>query len=189
MPESGGHIKRDCQYPLFDINALDDCEDLRNHHFDRSTDDRRRYFIDLFYQARYYTNRKGSRKNRDDKDALTQSWNAFVENYNKGPDEYVSKIHVNRERFLKHSRSGKMEFIHFTCIKEGLSCGVPSHMVCRCCPNGAPLTEKELRGYRGYSVPASVKGLIVALNVSAPSADTLHPSTPSVDASYEFEEK
>ncbi|KAI9910966.1 hypothetical protein PsorP6_010564 [Peronosclerospora sorghi] len=123
-------------------------------HVDRSTDDRRLYFIDLFFQVRYYSSRKGSRKNRDDKDALTQSWNAFVDNYNKSPDDYVNKVHVMRERFLKHSRTGKMEYIHFACIKEGLKCGVPSHLVCPRCTQGAPrLSEEELRGYGGFPYP------------------------------------
>ncbi|EGZ28166.1 hypothetical protein PHYSODRAFT_321845, partial [Phytophthora sojae] len=92
--------------------------------------------------------------------ALCQSWNAFVENFNKKPAAYRERVKHARERFETFSTRGRLEQLHRSSVDAGISCAVPEGQQCTLClPGAARLSDRDLNGYTTIRVPASLKDL------------------------------
>ncbi|KAG4035832.1 hypothetical protein PC123_g28600 [Phytophthora cactorum] len=64
------------------------------------TNQRREYFIGLFHELRWHASKRTSRKSKvPEWVALCQSWNAFVENFNKDAKAYRARITAAQRRF------------------------------------------------------------------------------------------
>ena len=102
---------------LFDCTSLaDDNVVTRERYSDAERD---RYFIDLFFEARYYAKRGRVPKYSNDKherEALVKAWNAFVKARNEDTDRWDDRFIASRERFHAHAPLGKAWQIHrFSC--------------------------------------------------------------------------
>ncbi|EGZ14224.1 hypothetical protein PHYSODRAFT_335889 [Phytophthora sojae] len=85
--------------------------------------------------------------------ALCQSWNAFVENFNKKQAAY-------RERFETFSTRGRLEQLHRSSVGAGIPCAVPEgHQCTLCLPGAVRLSDRDLNGYTTIRVPESLKDL------------------------------
>ncbi|KAG4036563.1 hypothetical protein PC123_g27868 [Phytophthora cactorum] len=70
--------------PLYVCSAIIDDAEAAAQHFDPMTNQRRDYFIGLFRELRWHASKRTSRISKvPEWVALRQSWNAFVENFNK----------------------------------------------------------------------------------------------------------
>ncbi|OWY97425.1 hypothetical protein PHMEG_00032044 [Phytophthora megakarya] len=90
------------EIPLYvDSRIVDDAEAAAKHN---STNQRRDYYISLFHEVRYWSSKKTSGRSRvPEWQALCQSWNQFVANFNNGPAAYRERIASARERFMRFS--------------------------------------------------------------------------------------
>ncbi|KAF1333537.1 hypothetical protein FI667_g2520, partial [Globisporangium splendens] len=124
--------------------------------FDPRTDDRNRFYIDLFYQYRYHNLKRSNAGT-----VLLQAWNAFVKNYNDDTQGFVRRLRSARERYERHSFRGKLNRIHSECMHAGIPCGVPKGLECAFCAPGAErISPERLVGYKNFVVPHAVKDLI-----------------------------
>ncbi|EGZ22722.1 hypothetical protein PHYSODRAFT_330459 [Phytophthora sojae] len=121
------------EIPLYVCSGIHDDAVAEEQHFDPLTNQRRDYCIGLFHELRYFSSKKtSSRSKMPEWQALCQSWNAFVENFNKKPAAY-------RER-VKHA---PLEQLHRSSVDAGIPCAVPEGHQCTLCLPGASL--KDLR--------------------------------------------
>ncbi|KAE9051578.1 hypothetical protein PR001_g1296 [Phytophthora rubi] len=129
--------------------------------FDPASDQRRDYYMGLFHEFRFYGNKKHSRKSKvAEWEALCQSWGAFVENFNRDPAGYRERVRSASERYERLSRRPKILRLHDGAVKAGIPCAVPAGVVCERCQAGAVrLSERDLNGYTGNSVPVELKTL------------------------------
>ncbi|OWZ04408.1 LOW QUALITY PROTEIN: hypothetical protein PHMEG_00023698 [Phytophthora megakarya] len=146
------------EIPLYVDNRIVDDAEAAAKHFEPTTNQRRDYYISLFHELRYWSSKKSSGRSRvPEWKALCQSWNQFVENFNKDPVGYHERIVSAREHFLKYS-------ITSVCVHEGsVNANIPcvvEGVHCPHCPVGAPrISERDLTGYTTNRVPANVKEL------------------------------
>ncbi|EGZ25110.1 hypothetical protein PHYSODRAFT_251632 [Phytophthora sojae] len=92
--------------------------------------------------------------------ALCQSWNAFVENFNKKPAAYRERVKHARERFETFSTRGRLEQLHRSSVDTGIPRAVPEGQQCTLClPGAARLSDRDLNRYTTIRVPASLKDL------------------------------
>ncbi|KAE9009099.1 hypothetical protein PR001_g16524 [Phytophthora rubi] len=143
------------RHALYSCNAIVDDDVAKELDFDPATDQRRDYYIGLFHELRFYGNKKHSRKSKvAEWEALCQSWGAFVENFNR---ELVCSASERYERFSKRP---KILRLHDGAVKAGIQCPVPSGVACARCRTGVVrLSERDLNGYTGISVPVELKTL------------------------------
>ncbi|KAL3657882.1 hypothetical protein V7S43_017082 [Phytophthora oleae] len=144
----------------------------RRHVFESGTQ-RHKYYIGLFHELRYFSAKKTSRKSKvPEWQALCQSWNAFVVNFNKDPKGYRERIASARERYYTYIVRGKCERLHDQSMEAGIPCAVPVGTICpRCLPSAARLSERDLTGYTNNCVPDHIKELRARLEPrEAPSA-------------------
>ncbi|KAF1332619.1 hypothetical protein FI667_g3581, partial [Globisporangium splendens] len=141
-PHNRGATRPEYDHALFATQALKDDTYVQSLNLDPITDDRNRFYIDLFFQMRHYASRKRARKNSDNTAALLQLWNAFIDNSNKSFDWWA---------------------IHFASLATGIPCGVPTDIHCPICPNGAErISYDDLNGYGDNLVPNTVKDMVDA---------------------------
>ncbi|EGZ13892.1 hypothetical protein PHYSODRAFT_335601 [Phytophthora sojae] len=115
-------------------------------HFDPLTNQRRDYYIGLFHELRYFSSKKTSSRSKvPEWQALCQSWNAFVENFNKKPVAYRERVKHARERFETFSTRGRLEQLHRSSVDA-------VHGAVR-------LSDRDLNGYTMIRVPESLKDL------------------------------
>ncbi|KAG2761074.1 hypothetical protein Pcac1_g26983 [Phytophthora cactorum] len=96
--------------------------------------------------------------------ALCQSWNAFVENFNKDAKAYCAGITAAQRRFEIFSRRHMIDRLHNEAMEASIPCAVPFGTACLHCPPGAErLSERDLTGYTTVRVPAQLRGLRVQL--------------------------
>ncbi|EGZ11061.1 hypothetical protein PHYSODRAFT_337822 [Phytophthora sojae] len=121
----------------------------------------RDYYIGLFHELRYFSSKKTSSRSKvPEWQALCQSWNAFVENFNKKPAAYRERVKHTRERFETFSTRGRLEQLHRSSVDAGIPCAVPEGQQCTLClPGAARLSDRDLNGYTTIRVPASLKDL------------------------------
>nr|KAE8923484.1 hypothetical protein PF009_g26265 [Phytophthora fragariae] len=152
------------RYALNSCNAIVDDDVTMELDFDPATDQRRDYYIGLFHELhelRYYGNKKHSRKSKvTEWEVLCQSWGAFVENFNCDPAGYRERIRCASERYERFSKRPKILRLHNGAVEAGIPCAVPAGIACAQCQAGAVrLSERDLNGYTGISVPAELKTL------------------------------
>ncbi|KAL3664474.1 hypothetical protein V7S43_010228 [Phytophthora oleae] len=134
---------------------------------------RQNYYIRLFQELQYFSAKKTSRKSKvPEWQALCQSWNAFVVNFNKDPKGYRERIASARERYYTYTVRGKCERLHDQSMEAGIPCAVPVGTIYpRCLPSAARLSERDLTGYTNNRVPDHIKELRARLEPrEAPSA-------------------
>ncbi|OWY91331.1 hypothetical protein PHMEG_00040129, partial [Phytophthora megakarya] len=76
--------------------------------------------------------------------ALCQSWNQFVTNFNNDPAGYRERISSARERFVKYSVTSAVQRVHEASVNAKIPCAVPEGVHCPHCPVGAPrISERD----------------------------------------------
>ncbi|KAE8912126.1 hypothetical protein PF003_g3923 [Phytophthora fragariae] len=148
-------------YALYSCSAIVDDDVTKELDFDPATDQRRDYYIGLFHELRFYGNKKHSRKSKvTEWEVLCQSWGMFVENFNKNPSGYRERVRSAGERYERYSKRPKILRLHDGAVEAGIPCAVPSGVACERCQAGAVrLSERDLNGYTGISVPVELKTL------------------------------
>ncbi|KAG3023777.1 hypothetical protein PC120_g7406 [Phytophthora cactorum] len=112
------------QIPLYVCSAIIDDAEAAAQHFAPMTNQRRDYFIELFHELRWHASKKTSRKSKvPEWMALCQSWNAFVENFNKDAKAYRALITAAQRRFETFSRRHMIDRLH----NEAMEAGIPPH--------------------------------------------------------------
>ncbi|EGZ10258.1 hypothetical protein PHYSODRAFT_522834 [Phytophthora sojae] len=143
------------EIPLYVCSGIHDDAVPGEQYFDPLTNQRRDYYIGLFHELRYFSSKNTSSRSKvPAAQALCQSWNAFVENFNKKPAAYcerVNPLHA-RERFGTFSTRGRLEQLHRSSVDAGQQCTL-------CFPGAARLSDRDLNGYTTFRVPASLKDL------------------------------
>ncbi|EGZ15140.1 hypothetical protein PHYSODRAFT_509646 [Phytophthora sojae] len=149
------------EIPLYVCSGIHDAAVAEEQHFDPLTNQRRDYYIGLFHELRYFSSKKiSSRSKVPEWQALCQSWNAFVENFNKKPAAYRERVKHARERFETFSTCGRLEQLHRSSVDAGIPCDVPEGQQCTLClPGAARLSDRDLNGYTTIRVPESLKDL------------------------------
>ena len=149
------------EIPLYVCSGIHDDAVAEEQHFDPLTNQRRDYYIGLFHELRYFSSKKTSSRSKvPEWQALCQSWNAFVENFNKKPAAYRERVKHARERFETFSTRGRLEQLHRSSVDAGIPCAVPEGQQCTLClPGAARLSDRDLNGYTTIRVPASLKDL------------------------------
>ncbi|KAG2768878.1 hypothetical protein Pcac1_g19967 [Phytophthora cactorum] len=121
--------------PLYVCSAIIDDAEAAAQHFDPMTNQRRDYFIGLFHELRWHASKRTSRKSKvPEWVALCQSWNAFVENFNKDAKAYRARITAAQRRFETFSRRHMIDRLHNEAIEVGIPCAVPFGTACSHCP-------------------------------------------------------
>ncbi|KAG2773461.1 hypothetical protein PC129_g24036 [Phytophthora cactorum] len=151
--------------PLYVCGAIIDDAEAAAQHFDPMTNQRRDYYIGLFHELRWQASTKTSRKSKvPEWMALCQSWNAFVENFNKDAKVYRARITAAQRRFETFSRRHMIDRLHNEAMEAGIPCAVPFGTVCLHCPHGAErLAERDATGYTTVRVPVQLRDLCVQL--------------------------
>ncbi|KAK1931271.1 hypothetical protein P3T76_013460 [Phytophthora citrophthora] len=139
---------------LYSFSSINDDEVAKETDFESETQIRD-YYIGLFHELRHYAAKKNSRKSKmPEWQALCQSWNAFVENFNKDPKAYRERVAATRDRYYTYISRGKCERLHDQSMKAGIPCAVPIGTFCLCCPPGASrLSKRDLTGHTFTRVP------------------------------------
>ncbi|KAG4038846.1 hypothetical protein PC123_g25597 [Phytophthora cactorum] len=147
-----------------DFAIVDDAEAAAQH-FDPMTNQMRDYFIGLFHELRWHASKRTSRKSKvPEWVALCQSWNAFVEKFNKDAKAYRARITAAQRRFETFSRRHMIDRLHNEAMEAGIPCAVPFGTACSHCPPGAEcLSERDLTGYTTVRVPVQLRDLRVQL--------------------------
>ncbi|KAG4039339.1 hypothetical protein PC123_g25111 [Phytophthora cactorum] len=151
--------------PLYVCSAIVDDAEAAAQHFDSMTNQRRDYFIGLFHELRWHASKRTSRKSKvPEWVALCQSWNAFVENFNKDAKAYRARNTAVQRRFETFSRRHMIDRLHNEAMEVGIPCAVPFGTACsHCSPGAERLTERDVTGYTIVRVPAQLRDLCVQL--------------------------
>ncbi|KAE9004068.1 hypothetical protein PR002_g17168 [Phytophthora rubi] len=84
----------------------------------------------------------------------------FVENFNNNPSGYRERLRAAGERYERFSKRPKILRLHDGAVEAGIPCAVPAGVACERCQSGAVrLSERDLNGYTGISVPVELKPL------------------------------
>ncbi|KAG3040198.1 hypothetical protein PC121_g23615 [Phytophthora cactorum] len=159
------------QIPQYVCSAIIDDAEAAAQHFDPMTNQRHYYYIGLFHELRWHAAKKTSRKSKVPQwMALCQSWNAFVENFNKDAKAYRARITAAQRRFETFSRRHMIDRCHNEAMEAGIPCAVPFGTACSHCPPGAErLTERDVTRYTTcvylFSCVISAFNLNVVMNV------------------------
>ncbi|EGZ21944.1 hypothetical protein PHYSODRAFT_329835 [Phytophthora sojae] len=144
--------------PLYVCSGIHDDAVAEEQHFDPVTNQRRDYYIGLFHELRYVSSKKTSSRSKvPEWQALRQSWNAFVENFNKKPAAYRERVKHARERFETFSTRGRLEQLHRSSVDASIPCAVPEGQQCTLwLPIAARLSDRDPNGYTTIRVPRSL---------------------------------
>ncbi|KAG3039225.1 hypothetical protein PC121_g23759 [Phytophthora cactorum] len=151
--------------PLYVCSAIVDDAEAAVQHFDPMTNQRRDYYIGRVCELRWHASKRTSRKTKvPERMALCQSWNAFVENFNKDAKAYRACITAAQQCFETISRRHMIDHLHNEAMESGIPCAVPFGTACSHCPPGAErLSERDLTGYTTVRVPTHLPDLRVQL--------------------------
>ncbi|KAG2813805.1 hypothetical protein PC118_g15404 [Phytophthora cactorum] len=149
--------------PLYVCSAIIDDAEAAAQRFDPMTNQRRDYFIGLFHELQWHASKRTSRKSKvPEWMALCQSWNAFVENFDRDANAY--RITAAQHRFETFSRRHMIDRLHNEAMEAGIPCAVPFGTLYSHCPPGAErLSERDVTGYTTVYVPAQLRDLRVQL--------------------------
>ncbi|KAE8993630.1 hypothetical protein PR003_g19700 [Phytophthora rubi] len=176
------------RYALYSCSAINDGDVTKELDFDPATDQRRDYYFGLFHELRFYGNKKHSRKSKvTEWEALCQSWSAFVENFNRDPAGYRERVRSASERYERFSKRPKLLRLHDGAVEAGIPCAAPAGVACERCQAGAVrLSERDLNGYTGISVPVELTTLREKLitQLSSESAEGERNTQPRAVGNY-----
>ncbi|EGZ12715.1 hypothetical protein PHYSODRAFT_337132 [Phytophthora sojae] len=149
------------EIPLYVCSGIHDDAVAEEQHFDPLTNQRCDYCIGLFHELRYLSSKKTSSRSKvPEWQALCQSWNAFVENFNKKPAAYRERVKHARERFETFSTRGRLAQLHRSSVDAGIPCAVlEGHQCTLCLPGAVRFSDRDLNGYTTIRVPESLKDL------------------------------
>ncbi|OWY94514.1 hypothetical protein PHMEG_00035725, partial [Phytophthora megakarya] len=149
------------EIPLYVDNRMVADAEAASKRFEPTTNQRRDYYISLFHEVRYWSSKKTSGRSRvPEWQALCQSWNQFVANFNNDPAAYRERIASARELFMKYSITSVVQRVHEGSVNANIPWAVPVGVHCPHCPTGVPcIYERDLTGYTTNRVPANVKEL------------------------------
>ncbi|OWY90741.1 hypothetical protein PHMEG_00040990, partial [Phytophthora megakarya] len=125
----------------------------------RSTSSRRRTKDEITISRSFTSSGIGARRRLrvPEWQALCQSWNQFVVNFNNGPAAYREGIASARERFMRYSITSVVQRVQEGSVNAYIPCAVPEGVHCSHCPAGAPrISERDLTGYTTNRVPANI---------------------------------
>ncbi|GMF81495.1 unnamed protein product [Phytophthora fragariaefolia] len=131
--------------------------------------------------------RTTSRRSRvPERQALCQSWGAFVENFNKNPTGYRERVRVAHKRYECFSKRSKIDRLHWGAVEADITCTVRMVIACEHCHVGAVcVSERDINGYTGVRVPEELKtlrtNLIAQMSSSAASG---HSNLPRAVGNY-----
>ncbi|OWZ11366.1 LOW QUALITY PROTEIN: hypothetical protein PHMEG_00015615 [Phytophthora megakarya] len=133
---------------------VDDAEAAVKH-LEPGTVQRRDYYISLFHELRHWSSKKTSgRSDVPEWQALCQSWNQFVTNFNNTASGSLPL------RFAKYSVTSAVQRVHEASVNAKIPCAVLEGVHCPHCPVGAPrVGERDFTGYTSSRVPANIKEL------------------------------
>ncbi|EGZ25556.1 hypothetical protein PHYSODRAFT_326557 [Phytophthora sojae] len=138
------------EIPLYVCSGIHDDAVAEEQHFDPLTNQRRDYYIVLFHELRYFSSKKTSSRSRvPEWQALCQSWNAFVGNFNKKPAAYRERVKHARERFETFSTRSSTDPL-WTLVFHAL-CPKTNSARCVFQDLRAKFLAREKRGDRGTS--------------------------------------
>ncbi|KAG2797184.1 hypothetical protein PC118_g21537 [Phytophthora cactorum] len=119
------------QTQMYVCSAIIDDAEAAAQHFDPMTNQRRDYYIGFIHELRWHASRKTSRKSKvPEWMALCQSWNAFVEHFNKDAKAYRARITAAQQRFETFSRRHMIDRLHNEAMEADIPCAVPFGTVC-----------------------------------------------------------
>lgn len=135
-----GYNRKQLATSLFDISTIVD------HTIPRAVcgRKRKRYYIELFFQMRFYSAKK-KRTNPSSPDALLTAWNAFVANYNEDPTAWKNRFNTERDRVNKRTAPGMKMVVHQLSIKENIPCAVRKDQDCPMCYYDSPKLPENAR--------------------------------------------
>ncbi|OWY98670.1 hypothetical protein PHMEG_00030510 [Phytophthora megakarya] len=147
--------------PLYVGSRIVDDTEAASKNFESMTNQRRDYCISLFHEPRYWSSKKSLGRSRvPEWQALCQSWNQFVQTFNKDSTAYRNRIASARERFMKYTVTSVVQRVQDGSMNANIPCAVPVGIHCPHCPPGAPrISERDLTGYTTNCVPANAKRL------------------------------
>ncbi|KAK1946177.1 hypothetical protein P3T76_001730 [Phytophthora citrophthora] len=147
---------------LYSCNSINDDDVAKEVVFESETQ-RRDYYIGLFHELRYFAAKKTSRKSKvPEWQALCQSWNAFVDNFNKDPKAYRERVVATRDRFYTYTSRGKCERLHDHPWKRGSHVPFPSAHSARAARPGQHVSPKViLRGTRSPVYPITSRSSVL----------------------------
>lgn len=108
--------------------ALFDCTTLMDNQGSSVATDREVFFTDLFLRLRFYEGKRPTSAV-----ALTQAWNAFVDNFNRAPSVWMERLLRAEERFCSFSLSGRAMAVHRQSRESRVPCCVGSGFDCPLC--------------------------------------------------------
>lgn len=116
------------------------------------------YFQRLFWKSKYFDNKRSSTSLQ----ALTQSWSAFMDNFNDDPRRWHENLDRKVQALRNNRRSAKgfMYDIHCRTVEDlNIPCGIRKRK-CFFCPVGQRcMSDDEFYGYSGL-VPLEIRELI-----------------------------
>lgn len=145
-------------YTLFDTTAI--------HHTINNMrgEELHMYLLDLFFQKRYFSSRK-SHSDKITAEALSESWTAFVKQFNSDPNGWLKNLVIDRSSFMTRTLVGKKMNVHLMCINAKLPCGVARELKCPMCySNSKKLPETAyFRDTSAFCVPDNIRQHIISL--------------------------
>ncbi|OWY97290.1 hypothetical protein PHMEG_00032224 [Phytophthora megakarya] len=143
--QCAGAAKPDSPKPVFDGSLVlsTDVGSPVDYEDSELEDERRDYYVSLFHELRFL-----GEAECPEWQALCQSWNQFVTNFNNGPAAYRERIASARERFMRFSKTSVVQRVH-----EGfVNANIPFLVQCRrvLIARTAPLVRRE-RPHRCYA--------------------------------------
>ena len=97
-------------------------------------DERSEYFIDLFFQKRFFGARRSSfSEGRASYRQLIDSWTSFVASFNESPHGFIQNLITDRDDFLKRVFAGQKMAVHRICYKNNFHCAIPKQLSCPMC--------------------------------------------------------
>lgn len=135
------------------------------------------YYQRLFWKSKYFDNKRSSTTLQ----ALTQSWSAFIDNFNDDPRRWHENLNRKIQALRNNRRSAKgfMYDIHCrTVVDLNIPCGIRKRK-CFFCPVGQRcLSDDEFNGYTGL-LPHDIRELIITFEKQFPeelSTTSVHES-------------
>ncbi|KAG2873759.1 hypothetical protein PC115_g24289 [Phytophthora cactorum] len=118
------------QIPLYVCRAIIDDAESAVQHFNPMTNQRRDYYIGRVCELRWHASKRTSRKSKvPERMALCQSWNAFVENFNKDAKAYRTRITAAQQCFETISRRHMIDHLHNEAMESGIPCVISAFNV------------------------------------------------------------
>jgi hypothetical protein len=143
---AGTQPKNGVGYRLYDCKQL---EDAILKHLKGATS---RYatcgsgwYVRTFHANRLYTNKRFNKKraNTEERYALAQAWNAFVDNFSKEPTKWVLRFNKNRREYESRTEFGRKLRLHRSCDEAEIPCAVREEWICPVCQPGDPKMPDE----------------------------------------------